>query len=394
MREDSQNGRTSSDQTSAWASLDFANLSELATLRVPEQDFHEWLDGAVSLLVHGWRDILQLEADFRGDIARLDWPQRSIERLVKDLHIVGSLEQGIETFLPDSYRAWPIDLRRALYLSIFLLHGHAAIHENPRDDFGLSEFADWPQEARVLFPLARPLWFLVAAPHILNAVRARRSQYSLAATGALLALVHEAPLEAEARWLPLLHETPQALLNQITKSFRRDDLHYAHQEPLGLSASEAFFTTKELQGDRTAGQLLVSALSGQFNHFTTAVKHSLIDAHRKEETHTKYNSSKERMEIVFREREELGENEAQEQEDIADDRRPQPDGLTSERQLLQRLHSIAKRHPRLDPLVQDLLQDSDATDKERAERLSLDPKTIRKYKKELRTYLSDYDSSI
>ena len=164
--------------TSAWTSTDFHSVSELGTLRVPPEQAEEWLKGVSRLLCETplLQDLADLEPAFLQEMTRIDWNARPVEALVKDLHVLGSIEEGIDTLLASTpYRTWPFPVGRITYLGNFLMHAHAALEDNLKEDLGCPQFAHWPPLRRALLPAARPLWFLLARDDILRTATARRA---------------------------------------------------------------------------------------------------------------------------------------------------------------------------------------------------------------------------
>jgi hypothetical protein len=297
--------RKQTRRTQPVTGIRFDEPSEWGTLRLAEEHAPLWLTGAADILEGPvWRELVALQGPFVQEIRQYPWPERPVDQLVRDLHVAGNIRDGIDHFLPPSYRHWPLDLRRAIYLTNFLIHGLAAIEGNPTEDFGLPQFAHWPAQARAVLSAARPLWYMIATtPAIAATITKYHRSHHIGVDGALLTLLHEAGPAADTLWRPIIEERPGELLSRIGKAFRNKDLNTDIGQPAGNTLSQAFFTARRLQGEKSAADTLADAMAGQFDHFHTVVKRGLIDHHRKESIHEKYTSRNERLEVILRHQE-------------------------------------------------------------------------------------------
>jgi DNA-binding CsgD family transcriptional regulator len=225
----------------------------------------EWLTGAAHVITDTpfWHALVTVQDPLLQQIRACDWSAVSPWHLVHHLKVLGDIRTGVETFLPDPYRAWPAEVRQELFLALFLIHGAAAIEDNPLEDFGLPELAHLPVTARAVLPAVRPLWHMLAQPAVVAAIRYHRERH-VGGDNGILALLHEVPKEMEFHWISLLRETPGELLARLDEyaPLQKADWNF-HTGRHDNIPSEVFITLQELRGDQRAGEVLARALMGE-----------------------------------------------------------------------------------------------------------------------------------
>jgi hypothetical protein len=377
-----------------WFATRFDRPSEWATLRVPEEQAIEWLVGATRLLNETplWRELIAVQEPFLRQIRRRDWSAVSPWRLVHHLKVLGDILAGIESFLPEPYRRWPLEVRQGLYLTIFLTHGAEAIEENPQEDFGLPEVASWPPEARTVIPAARPLWHLLAQPAIVAAIRFHCIQHEGSDAG-LLALLHEGQGEGERRLMPLLGETPGELLTRLVActDLKKADLNY-RTGPQGNIPSQAFFALHELQGEQSAPEVLARALMGEYDNWLDLAEEQL-HAERRKDRREEPVSEAFRIRFEYQDEPrsgEIGEAELPAAEPTALDRLIARQDETARAQMVQRIRDFL-RNPKLNNKLRHhfrlLLQNPAQSEAALARQLGVIRKTVRNNATKLRKLL-------
>ena len=201
----------------SWFNLRLDEYTEWAKIRVPEQHAEDCLGGAVAMMdTPMWGELFAVQDPLRALIIERDWVRVSPWHLVAALQIIGDVHFGINKFLPPPY-ATKLDpeVRQALYLCIFLIHGAPAIEDNPDEDFGLPELAHLPPSSRAIIAATKPLAYLMIRPVVIELIRRWREEHRHEMNAALFTLLHHAQERAEQTWLPMLGVSPAELIEAV-----------------------------------------------------------------------------------------------------------------------------------------------------------------------------------
>jgi hypothetical protein len=280
----------------------FDEPSEWGRLRVPPAEASGWVKGAEELINATpllWPTLIAAQRPLIQSLRELDWAHRSGGQLVEDFHILGNINEGVSTLLPSPHNRRPLDQLRAFYLANFIMHGCAALAENPAEDFGWPNAGHLSPWSRAVLPALRPLSYMLAHPAIIMTIQARLHQHQ-DGDAALLALDLEGREYAERRWFPLLGIAHQSytegedasavfgsasVFKSLMEQFALQDRDPVLKQRTGDVASELIEALAAMNA--SAGDLLADVLSGSTTEFGEVVKEGLRRAHTQEAKHHK-----------------------------------------------------------------------------------------------------------
>jgi len=359
-----------------WFDVQFSQPLEFATLHVPDEHTIAFEDALKGLLTRTalWPELMALREQVIEPMAsRRNWQHVKAWHLVHHLKTVADINIGVDHFPPSKYKHLPLDLRQALFLCYCLMRGEVMLDENPAEDFGLPELSHIPRHSRAVLAASKPLGYLVSRPYVIAEICRRRTEDRGGGIDAgLLLTLDEGGEAVDWQWHALFQEAPQDLLARLSQHLAGADREWGTKQPLGLASGQLYFTAKELQGDRTAGEVLARALEGEFAHFSTAVRNDLKDVQRRAREDSKREAEAATLVVRF--------------EDT--DREEQiQQGETLKAELRHRIDN-PKTDAKLRELARLLLENPDQADDVLAQRIPVKSiKTVRSLKTRLRQTL-------
>lgn len=263
-----------------WFTVQFDRPSEWATLRIPDEHFVEWQEGAVRLFTETslWDGLVRIQFTLVEKIKERDWTAVSPWHLVLHLKLVHDIKSGMANFLPTHCRTWPVEIQQACFFAHCLMKGHAMIEEDHGEDFGLPELARLPATVRPILAAVKPLWHVLAEPAIRAAIQFHRSQHEQGFDAGLVKLLTELDERPDAASvLALLETTPGAIVKRIRErgELHAADHHYLSHEPEGNVLSEAFFHLNEFLKRDSAATALARAMLGDLDGWTKTVRRNV-----------------------------------------------------------------------------------------------------------------------